>query len=69
MRVDVPEGLTQRLKPNGRMLMPIGNDVVQTVTLFQKDELGQIHRTEVTGMSYASARLFNTDPRVLFGVA
>lgn len=42
---EVPKELLGQLKPGGKMLIPIGNDMVQKLTLIEKNENGGVTST------------------------
>jgi len=45
--VDVPRALLEQLKPNGRLVMPLGPEESQLLTLVTKDAAGAIRKREI----------------------
>ncbi|MBV1914775.1 MAG: hypothetical protein KUG72_05275 [Pseudomonadales bacterium] len=50
---EIPEPLIDQLKPNGRMVIPIGDQWgVQELTLVTKDSNGSIKTSNILGVSF-----------------
>lgn len=45
--VDVPRALLEQLKPDGRLVMPLGPEEAQNLTLVTKDAAGAIRKREI----------------------
>ncbi|MBF0117541.1 MAG: protein-L-isoaspartate(D-aspartate) O-methyltransferase [Desulfobacterales bacterium] len=49
---DIPQFLINQLSPNGRMVIPVGDEHVQSLVRIYKDEKGIIHRTNLGGCRF-----------------
>lgn len=47
-----PKELIDQLKPGGKMLIPIGNAIMQDLQLIEKDEKGKLHKTVIANVLF-----------------
>jgi protein-L-isoaspartate(D-aspartate) O-methyltransferase len=52
----VPGPLVKQLKPNGILIIPVGDHFLQSLTLVRKDEHGKTHREERMGCVFVPMR-------------
>lgn len=50
---DVPPPLIEQLKPGSRLVIPVGKPhMYQELMMIEKDDTGQVHRTEILGVAF-----------------